>query len=139
QGEAIELLSKALRSLSSREPLASVMLIARYPAQAAIYADALSAAEVPGVRLVRSQDFSFKAGIEVTHVTEIKGLEFDYVILLEATASSYPNTLESRHMLHVAATRAAHQLWIISVGPPSPLLPKAHDVLDQQEQLSGGV
>ena len=97
------------------------MLITRYPAQAELYADALTRADVPAVRLVRDQWFSFKPGIEVVDVAQVKGLEFDYVILLDVTAANYPNTLESRHMLHIAATRAVHQLWLVATGTPSPL------------------
>ena len=89
-----------------------------------MYADALVRAEVPNLRLVRQQDFSFRPGIEVADVAQVKGLEFDYVLLLDVTAGNYPDSQESRHLLHIAATRAAHQLWLISVGSPSPLLPQ---------------
>lgn len=123
QGEAVAMLGEALRSLSLREPLASVALIARHAAQARLYVQLLQLAEVPNVRLVAEQDFSFRPGIELTDVTQVKGLEFDYVVLLDVTAANYPDTLESRHLLHIAATRAAHQLWLIAVGTPSPLLP----------------
>jgi len=123
QGEAVAMIADSLRSLMLREPLASVALVARYPAQASSYAQALVRAEVPSIRLVRDQDFSFKPGIEVTDISQVKGLEFDYVILLDTTATNYPDTIESRHLLHIGATRAAHQLWLISVGNPSALLP----------------
>jgi DNA helicase-2/ATP-dependent DNA helicase PcrA len=124
QGEAIEMLASALRSLIAREPLASVTVIARYAAQAAAYAKALRGADVAGVRLVEDQEFSFKPGIEVTTVADVKGLEFDYVILVDVSNATYPDNLESRHLLHIGATRAAHQLWMLAVGKPSPLVPK---------------
>lgn len=123
EGEAVATLAEALRSLMLREPLASVALIARHPSQARAYAETLRRAEVPALRLVREQDFSFRPGIEVTDVTQVKGLEFDYVVLLDASAASYPDNLESRHLLHIGATRAAHQLWIFAVGAPSPVFP----------------
>ena len=123
QGEAVAVLAEALRSLALREPQASVALIARHSEQARIYARALIRSEVPGIRLVADQEFCFKAGIEVTDVGQVKGLEFDYVILLDVTPNNYPASLESRHLLHIAATRAAHQLWLVSVGPVSPLIP----------------
>jgi DNA helicase II / ATP-dependent DNA helicase PcrA len=123
QGEAVALLAEALRSLALREPLASVAIVARHLEQARSYASALASAEVPGVRLIAEQEFSFKAGTEVTDVSQVKGLEFDYVILLDVTAANYPDTVESRHLLYIAATRAAHQLWLVCVGPPSPILP----------------
>jgi len=50
-------------------------------------------------------------------------LEFDYVILVEVTAQNYPSRAEARHLLHIAATRAAHQLWVLTSERPSPLLP----------------
>ncbi len=124
QGEAVAMLGEALRSLTLREPLASVALIARHPAQARIYAEALKLAEVTNLRLVAQHDFSFRPGIEVTDVAQVKGLEFDYVVLLDVTAGNYPETMESRHLLHIAATRAAHQLWLLAVGTPSALLPQ---------------
>jgi DNA helicase-2/ATP-dependent DNA helicase PcrA len=122
-GEAVAFLADALRSLMGREPTASVALLARFPEQADAYYAALAQAEVPALRRVRRQDFAFKPGIDVTDVAQVKGLEFDYVILLETTDSNYPATIESRHMMHIGATRAAHQLWLISTGIPSPLLP----------------
>jgi DNA helicase-2/ATP-dependent DNA helicase PcrA len=123
-GECSDFLARALRDLVQHEPLASVALIARHPEQARLYFEALAAAEVPGVRLVADQDFPFRAGIDVTDVTQTKGLEFDIVILLEATESSYPDADIARRMLHVAMTRAAHQLWITYTGPSSPLMPE---------------
>ena len=107
------------------KPLASVALIARHREQARVYFEALVAAEVPGLRLVVDQDFSFRPGIDVTDVKQTKGLEFDIVILLEANAQSYPENEHARRLLHVAMTRAAHQLWVTYTGEPSPLLPIA--------------
>jgi DNA helicase IV len=52
----------------------------------------------------------------------VKGLEFDYVIVPDASAATYPTDDESRRRLHVAVTRASHQLWIATVGSPSPLV-----------------
>src|SRR5690606_23233461 len=113
-GEAVAFLADALRGLAGREPSASVAVIARHPEQAATYYAGLSHAEVPALRRVRNHDFGFTPGIDVTDVTQVKGLEFDYVILVEVNASSYPDTVESRHLLHIGATRAAHQLWLVS-------------------------
>jgi DNA helicase-2/ATP-dependent DNA helicase PcrA len=122
-GEAVGFLAGALRSLMSREPTASVALIARLPGQASAYFTALARAEVPGLRRVAREEFLFTPGIDATDVAQVKGLEFDYVVLLDVTAASYPDNLEARHHLHIAATRAIHQLWLLAVGPPSPLLP----------------
>jgi DNA helicase-2/ATP-dependent DNA helicase PcrA len=122
-GECAEFLSHALKELVRAEPEASVALLARHPEQALLYYEALSRAEVPGLRLVADQDFSFTAGIDVTDVRQTKGLEFDIVILLDVNESSYGTGDDARRLLHVAMTRAAHQLWVTYTSTPSPLLP----------------
>ncbi len=122
-GETCEFMVRILRDLVQREPLASVALIARHPEQARLHYEALAAAEVPSLRLVSDQDFSFRPGIDVTDVKQTKGLEFDIVILIEAGRESYPENDHARRLLHVAMTRAAHQLWVTYTGEASPLLP----------------
>jgi len=122
-GQAVAVLSEELLGLMRREASASVALIARYPAQADLYCDGLKRADLPGLRRVAEQDFSFAPGIEVTDVTQVKGLEFDYVILLDVDQQTYPDDPASRYLLHIAATRAAHQLLLVACRTPSPLLP----------------
>ncbi|ACY12667.1 ATP-binding domain-containing protein [Haliangium ochraceum] len=123
-GEAVAFLADALRALVGREPSASVAVLARHSEQADAYYAGLMRAEVPSLRRVRNHDFRFVPGVDVTDVTQVKGLEFDYVIMVDVNASSYPSNVESRHLLHIGATRAAHQLWLISTSTPSNLLPE---------------
>jgi DNA helicase-2/ATP-dependent DNA helicase PcrA len=122
-GESVAFLAEALRNLMQREPSASAALVTRFPQQAELYYEALRVAEVPRLRHVREQDFAFLPGIDVTDVRQVKGLEFDYVVILDPNAQNYPVRTETRHLLHIAATRAAHQLWLVCAGPPSDLLP----------------
>ena len=122
-GEASEFLPQALKDLMRDEPEAAVAIIARHPEQARLYYEAFQAAEVPNLRLVAAQNFSFKPGIDVTDVRQTKGLEFDIVILVDVNEESYPENDHSRRLLHVAMTRAAHQLWVTFTGNPSKLLP----------------
>ncbi|MFW6197537.1 MAG: ATP-binding domain-containing protein [Myxococcota bacterium] len=123
-GEAVGFLSESLRELAQNEPLASVAVIARYPEQADLYHKGLVHGEVPNLRRIADQDFPFKAGVDVTDVRQVKGLEFDYVVLVETNAATYPPDDESRHLLHIGATRAAHQVWVLSTGEPSEILPE---------------
>jgi DNA helicase-2/ATP-dependent DNA helicase PcrA len=123
-GAAVAFLAEALRDLASREPRATIALLARHPEQADRYFEGLRRAEVPALRRVRAQEFSFRPGVEVTDVRQVKGLEFDYVVMLDANASSFGADDESRHLFHIAVTRAAHQLWLIVTGQPSPLIPR---------------
>jgi DNA helicase-2/ATP-dependent DNA helicase PcrA len=62
-------------------------------------------------------------GIDVTDVRQIKGLEFDYVVVLDPTRQNYPASIEARHLLHIGATRSAFQLWLVCSGEASQLLP----------------
>lgn len=121
-GEAVAFLADALRELAVNEPDANVALLSRFPQQAEIYYEGLVRAEVPNVRRVRKQDFTWERGFDVTDVRQTKGLEFDEVILLETTQASYPDTPQARHALYVGATRAAHQLWCIASEAPSKLV-----------------
>lgn len=123
QGAAAAFLGDVLRPLFVREPKATVAVLARYPEQADAYFDALRVAEVPNLRRVRNYDFAFKPGVEVTEVRQVKGLEYDYVVLVDVNAATYPTDDEARYQLHIGATRAAHQLWLVTSGAPSPLVP----------------
>ena len=122
-GEAIAFLGEQLRSLVLRERRANAAVIARYAAQADIYYQGLRKSEVPALRRVYGKEFSFSPGIDVVDIAQVKGLEYDYVILVEVNENSYGESREARHLLHIGATRAVHQLWVASVGPPSRLLP----------------
>jgi DNA helicase-2/ATP-dependent DNA helicase PcrA len=134
-GEEIAFLADNLRALMAREPQASCALLLRYPERAKFFYDRLAEAEVPRLRLVlpgihskdgdvADDEFSFAPGIDVTTVAKVKGLEYDYVVVVEVTDAMYPDNVASRHLLHIGATRAAHQLWVTtSMEAPSPLLP----------------
>ncbi len=121
-GACVAFLADALGELMRLEPQASVALLARRPHIAQTYYEGLVSADLPHIRRVVDQTFAFAPGVEVTEVSEVKGLEFDYVVLLEASAACYPDDAFSRRLLHVGATRACHQLWLTAVETPSPIL-----------------
>ena len=79
--------------------------------------------QLNGRRLVTDGNFSFEPGIDITTIAQVKGLEFDYVVIWDVNSRSYPDQPTARRALHIAATRAIHQLWVISIGSSSPLLP----------------
>ncbi len=122
-GDAAGFLAEQLRALMHTEPRASVAVIARFPEQADAYFDVLEKGEVPRLRRIADQDFPFRPGVDVTDVRQVKGLEFDYVVIVEVNTYTFPETDEARHLLHIAMTRAAHQLWLAATGEPSRLLP----------------
>jgi hypothetical protein len=121
EAQAHLFLAGALQDLSDREPRASVGVVCAGPdAARALHA---SLSEIPACRLVLHGEFAFEPGVDVTDVANAKGLEWDYVVVPDASARAYPRGDEARRRLHVAVTRASHQLWIVSTGRRSPLLP----------------
>ncbi|MED5372714.1 MAG: 3'-5' exonuclease [Myxococcota bacterium] len=121
-GACVAFLADALFELTVREPLASIAVITPSKALSHVYADGLRRSDLPRLRQVQDQKFAFAPGIEVVEISEVKGLEFDYVVLVEVSANHYPDNSHARRLLHVGATRAAHQLWLTCVGSPSPIV-----------------
>jgi DNA helicase IV len=120
EGLAIVAITEALSTLLDNERLASVAIICETEESARHFYDSLRG--TCDVRLVIDGEFSFKPGIDITDVAQVKGLEFDYVILPDVNIASYPDTPVARRSLHIAVTRAVHQLWVLSVGHPSEIL-----------------
>ena len=121
-GACIASLSDALTELAAAEPLASVAVLTPSPELSATYFAGLDRCEVPRLHHVTKQDFRFAPGIEVTEIQQVKGLEFDYVVLVGVDAEHFDTSPKARRLLHVGATRAVHQLWVTGVGAPTPLI-----------------
>lgn len=71
--------------------------------------------------------FEFGAGVTVTNLRQIKGLEFDSVIVFDPSAEAYPDTDQGRRNLYTAVTRAKDRLAFLGTAPLSPLLSPARD------------
>src|SRR5438105_7446676 len=113
-------LVEALRDLDADDPTAAAAVICRTPQTAAQLAR-LANMVLP-TNLALEGAFTFGPGAQVTCVPEVKGLEFDHVVVPDVTAGRYADTAEARRALYVAATRASAQLVLAGAGPPSPLL-----------------
>jgi superfamily I DNA/RNA helicase len=123
-GESLYLLSENLKALMEKEPLASVAIITHDQEEARRYHELLQKYEIPSLRIVEDQEFAFKPGIDICEIFQVKGLEFDYVIMLDVDTVNYPLNSYSRYLVHIGATRAAHQLWIMNYRQPSLVLPE---------------
>jgi DNA helicase-2/ATP-dependent DNA helicase PcrA len=124
-GACIAALAAALTELSREEPLASVAVLTPSPTLSELYFSGLERSELPRLHLVQDQDFRFAPGIEVTEIEQVKGLEFDYVILVGLSEEHFADEPMARRLLHVGATRAVHQLWLTSTGTPSKIVREA--------------
>ena len=54
------------------------------------------------------------------------------MIVLDADEEHFPDDLAHRRLLHVGATRAIHQLWLLHTRPVSPVVAEA--IADTQRQ-----
>lgn len=122
RGAMIAFLSDTLHDLSVREPLASVAILTRTPETAQSLYEGLKRTDLADFRLISEQEFTFTPGVDVTDITQTKGLEFDSVIIADADASTYGPDIRSRQLLYVGVTRASHQLWLLHCGNPSSLI-----------------
>jgi superfamily I DNA/RNA helicase len=74
------------------------------------------------LRLVLDGRFLPRGAAQASTVDEVKGLEFDYVIVPDADARDYPDDPASRRALYVAITRARHQVLLAHTGEQTPLI-----------------
>jgi DNA helicase-2/ATP-dependent DNA helicase PcrA len=125
---ALELLERVGR-LVDNEPQARVAVVTRNQECAQALHDVLR--ERMPLRLVEQGAFTFQPGVELTEVAQVKGLEFDYVVVPDAGETEYPDTPVARRALHVAVTRAIHQVWVGAVRRLSPLLAAGQGAIRQ--------
>ena len=68
------------------------------------------------VKYFSGEDIEFSSGIYVIPIEYSKGLEFDAVIIYDASNEAYPKQDGYAKLLYVAATRALHELCVFYRG-----------------------
>jgi len=76
---------------------------------------------VDEIKLVKSGSAEYEQGVIVIPAYLAKGIEFDAVIIYNASAQVYGDE-RLRRLFYTACTRAMHYLQLYSVGEPSPFL-----------------
>ncbi len=80
------------------------------------------------VRHGHNQSFAFEPGVTVTNAAQVKGLEFDAVVVVEPDEASYPSSsVDGRRRLYTVLTRAKSELLLLASREPSALLHSAVD------------
>ena len=69
----------------------------------------------PEACLLDSASMGYPGGVMVVSSHLAKGLEFDYVIVPDASSKDYCTDVD-RHLLYVACTRAMHRLCLCYSG-----------------------
>ena len=75
-----------------------------------------------GARLLDPDSPTYEGGVLLAHASAVKGLEFDGVIVSDASAAAYPARDLDARLLYVCLTRALHRLAVFHIGAASPLL-----------------
>ena len=83
--------------------------------------EALSSINV--IKLLKSNSIEYEQGVVVVPSYLSKGIEFDAVIIYDASEDEYGDE-SLRRVFYTACTRAMHYLQLYSVGEPSPFLQK---------------
>ncbi len=117
--EELRFLSKQI-GLFQESGSASLGIVARTNADAKRLFDALSPKHQ--VHLLMQDSTQFWGGVSITSVQMAKGLEFDEVIVPDASARQYDSD-DDRNLLYIACTRAMHKLTLSYTGKPSRFLP----------------
>lgn len=122
------------------EGFESVAVICKTMAESAAVFEAL-AGRIDGLKRITTGSLEYEKGVVVIPVALAKGIEFDAVILYDASDAAYGDE-SLRRLLYTACTRAMHRLRLFSVGTPSRLLDGAtglvrEDVRDGEEVRDG--
>jgi DNA helicase-2/ATP-dependent DNA helicase PcrA len=83
--------------------------------------------ELP-VRLITAETYSFERGILIIPAYLAKGIEFDAVIIYNASHEQYFRKLEQK-LFYTACTRAMHELRLFTLGEKTPFLDRVPDRL----------
>ncbi|EIJ79836.1 helicase, UvrD/Rep family protein [Bacillus methanolicus PB1] len=97
----------------------TIAIICKSAAESTAAYDALSGVEE--IKLVKSGSIEYEQGVVVIPAYLAKGIEFDAVIIYDASAQVYGDE-NLRRLFYTACTRAMHHLQLYSVGEPSPFL-----------------
>lgn len=76
---------------------------------------------VPALKLIEKETVTFEKGLAVLPVYLAKGVEFDAVIIKDASNERYGEESD-RRLFYTACTRAMHELHIYYEAEPSPFL-----------------
>ncbi|KAA0792797.1 RNA polymerase recycling motor HelD [Bacillus sp. BPN334] len=100
----------------------TIAIICKSAAESAAAYEALS--HIENIKLVKSNSAEYEQGIVVIPAYLAKGIEFDAVIIYDASKDVYSDE-SVRRLFYTACTRAMHKLQLYSVGEVSPFILRA--------------
>lgn len=115
------LIASKLRSLSD-SGYESIAVICKTAEESRRLSEKL-AEQVPGLRRIEKETVTFEKGTVVIPAYLAKGVEFDAVIIANASKDIYSRESE-RKLFYTACTRAMHELHLVYAGERTPFLKK---------------
>lgn len=109
RNQTIKAIAENINSKSSENKNIAVILKTEASAKK-YYTELSKVLNNKSINLIDNEYCKYKKGINVLSASLSKGLEFDYVIIVNA--NEFENNEEDRRLLYIAATRALHELEI---------------------------
>ena len=109
KSQTIKAIAENINSKSSENKNIAVILKTEASAKK-YYTELSKVLNNKSINLIDNEYCKYKKGINVLSASLSKGLEFDYVIIVNA--NEFENNEEDRRLLYIAATRALHELEI---------------------------
>lgn len=103
------------------EGFASIAIIVKTAAESREAYESLRIQGGEGLQLITKETLAFEKGAMVIPVYLAKGVEFDAVLVYEASSDAYGRGNE-RKLLYTACTRAMHRLQLYTTGDWSPFV-----------------
>lgn len=100
----------------------TIAVICKSAEESSFVYDALSG--VQDIKLVKKGSLEYEQGIVVIPAYLAKGIEFDAVIIYDASSQVYGDE-SLRRLFYTACTRAMHHLELYSIGKPCSFIPNA--------------
>ncbi|RCX21488.1 Rep family ATP-dependent DNA helicase [Fontibacillus phaseoli] len=100
----------------------TIAIVCKSAAESAVAYEALG--EIEELKLVTRDSIEYKQGVVVIPAYLAKGIEFDAVLVYDASIRVYGDE-SLRRLFYTACTRAMHHLQVYSIGTPSPLMEEA--------------
>ncbi len=120
-----DIIQKWLIECTDEHPHSHSAIICRHPKQAKRLAEIMWHKRIGGIRLGTEDNFEFSPGITITDSRQVKGLEFDNVLILNPTENQYAyGDQAAQNLLYIVATRALYRLDILCFGRSTRLLPR---------------
>ncbi|GAA3404290.1 RNA polymerase recycling motor HelD [Paenibacillus hodogayensis] len=99
----------------------SIAIITKTAAESRIAFESLQMQGSEALQLITKETVTFEKGVMVIPIYLAKGVEFDAVLIYEASSQAYGRE-NDRKLLYTACTRAMHQLLLYTTGDWTPFV-----------------